>query len=277
MQIALCNEVLRDLPLRQQCDLAARLGYDGLELAPFTLGDEPHRLSSAEHRAIRREVEDAGLRVIGLHWLLVAPPGLSITAADPDTRGRTLEVMRGLVGLCAELGGGIMVHGSPAQRRIPPATDRAAARVRAVEAIAAAAEEAARFGVTYCLEALPAASTEFATTMDEAATIVRAIGNPALRTMLDTCAAAACESEPVPAIIERWVPTGLIGHVQLNDRNRRAPGQGDDNFAPILAALASSGYAGAASVEPFVYEPDGPTCAARAIGYLRGILAAQQA
>jgi hypothetical protein len=26
-----------------------------------------------------------------------------------------------------------------------------------------------------------------------------------------------------------------------------------------------------AAVEPFVYEPDGPSCAARAIGYLRGL------
>jgi sugar phosphate isomerase/epimerase len=42
----------------------------------------------------------------------------------------------------------------------------------------------------------------------------------------------------------------------------------------VLAALRRSGYEGAVSVEPFRYEPDGPTCAARAIGYLRGILAA---
>jgi sugar phosphate isomerase/epimerase len=91
--------------------------------------------------------------------------------------------------------------------------------------------------------------------------------------MVDSCAAAASEREPVPAVIERWVPTGLIAHVQLNDRSGRAPGQGEDDFAPVLAALQRTHYAGAVSVEPFVYEPDGPTCAARAIGYLRGVLA----
>ena len=37
MKIALCNEVLQPLPFAQQCALAADLGYDGLEVAPFTL------------------------------------------------------------------------------------------------------------------------------------------------------------------------------------------------------------------------------------------------
>ena len=27
-----------------------------------------------------------------------------------------------------------------------------------------------------------------------------------------------------------------------------------------------------AAIEPFVYEPDGPACAARAIGYVRGAM-----
>ena len=34
MRIALCNEVLAGMPLERQCEYAARLGYDGLEIAP---------------------------------------------------------------------------------------------------------------------------------------------------------------------------------------------------------------------------------------------------
>jgi sugar phosphate isomerase/epimerase len=60
--------------------------------------------------------------------------------------------------------------------------------------------------------------------------------------------------------------------VHLNDPNRRAPGQGALRFAPVLAALRTQGYTGTAAVEPFEYVPDGPGCAARAIGYLHGIL-----
>jgi sugar phosphate isomerase/epimerase len=271
MRIALCNEVLGELPFERQVDLAARLGYDGLELAPFTLGPEPHRLAEGERARIRRLIADAGLEVVGLHWLLVAPPGLSITSADAAIRARTLEVLRGLVALCADLGGRVMVHGSPQQRRIAPGMDGGQARARAVETVAAAAEAARAAGLVYCLEPQPPAKTEFVNSLAEAVAIVERVGNPALRTMLDTCAAAS-ERESIPALIERWVPAGMIAHVQLNDRDERAPGQGSDDFAPILRALMRSNYTGAISVEPFRYEPDGPTCAARAIGYLRGLL-----
>jgi sugar phosphate isomerase/epimerase len=90
--------------------------------------------------------------------------------------------------------------------------------------------------------------------------------------MLDVSAAGRGEAEPVPDLLRRHIPSGRIAHIHLNDRNRRAPGQGEDRFAPILAALREAGYAGDVAVEPFEYLPDGPTCAARAIGHLRGIL-----
>ncbi|MFM9844516.1 MAG: sugar phosphate isomerase/epimerase family protein [Dongiaceae bacterium] len=272
MDIALCNEVLRAFPLKQQCEVAARLGYDSLELAPFTLGAEPHRLGIAERRSLRQLITDAGLGVVGLHWLLVSPPGLSITSADPDIRASTLEVLRGLVLLCAELGGRVLIHGSPEQRRTLPGDDPSEARKRAVEAIVLAAEHAAEAGLVYCLEALPPASTNFVNTIYEAVEIVNAVSSPALRTMIDTCAAAAAETESIPGLIERWVPTGLIGHVQLNDSSGCGPGQGNDDFVPVLRALVRTGYAHSVSIEPFIYEPDGPTCAARAIRYVRGIL-----
>jgi sugar phosphate isomerase/epimerase len=94
--------------------------------------------------------------------------------------------------------------------------------------------------------------------------------------MIDTCAAGRAEAEPIPDLIDRWLPGGQVAHIHLNDPNRRAPGQGELRFASILAALQRQGYDGIASVEPFVYEPAGPTSAARAIGYLKGLLEAQQ-
>jgi sugar phosphate isomerase/epimerase len=275
MKFALCNEVLADMTFERQCAYAAALGYDGLELAPYTVGGaEPHRMDGARRRDIRRLAKDAGLSIDGLHWLLVKPEGLSITSSDPDTRARTLDVMRGLVDLCAELGGSYLVHGSPAQRRLPDGPDAAEARKRGVDAFAAIAPHAEKAEVVYCVEALAPPAANFVTSIAEAAEIVRAIGSKALRTMID-CSATGASGLDIASVAEAWLPTGLIGHVQVNDRNRRGPGQGEDRFAPFFAALKRHRYDRIVAVEPFDYVPDGAGAAARAIGYLRGIVEAQ--
>jgi sugar phosphate isomerase/epimerase len=271
MKLSLCNEVLGDLPLAAQCELAARLGYDGLEIAPFTLADAPHEIDAAEARHLRGIVESAGLSVTGLHWLLVKPGGLSVTDPDAAVRRRTFDVVTGLIRLCAELGGKVLVHGSPKQRQIAAGETHATARSRLRDFLAEVAEIAAQHGVVYCLEPLSTHETALVNTIAQAAEIVREIDRSSLRTMIDCSAAGLSESQSVPDLIDTWMPTGLIGHVQVNDPNRRAPGQGEMRFAPVFAALKRHGYDGTVAVEPFDYVPDGPGAAAFAAGYLRGI------
>jgi sugar phosphate isomerase/epimerase len=272
IRVSLCNEVLRELDFPAQCALAQRLGYDGLEIAPFTLSEQPDRLAPAHRAELRRIAEDHSLRITGLHYLLLAPPGLSITSPDAGVRTRTTDVIRALIGLCADLGGTVLVHGSPAQRRIEDGQSPAAALANATACFGAIAADAEAAGVTYCIEALAPPEAELINTVAEAAAIVDRIGSPALRTMIDTCAAARSERAPLPELIARWLPTGRVAHIHLNDPDRRGPGQGELRFGPILAALERHDYTGVCAVEPFVYEPDGPTCAARAIGYLRGLI-----
>jgi sugar phosphate isomerase/epimerase len=269
-RFALCNEVLRGSDFAAQCFLAAQLGYDGLEVAPFTLGDAPHSLSTAHIAELRRSSADAGIAISGLHWLLVKPQGLSLTDPDKMVRARTIDVMRRLVTLCAELGGEYLVHGSPAQRRLPDdnAND---ARAWAIEALWLAADAASSVGVRYCLEPLSRNETNFINTIAEAAEIIETIDRPSLCTMLDASAATRVEAEAPAALARRWLPSGLIGHVHLNDTSRQGPGQGDTPIAPILRALDDGAYPHWIGIEPFEYVPDGPTSAARAIGYVRGI------
>jgi sugar phosphate isomerase/epimerase len=262
------------MPFPAQCQYAAKLGYDGLEIAPYTLSEEPHRMGSARIAAARAAAEDAGIAVTGLHWLLVKPAGLSISTKDESIRRRTVDVMLALVDLCAELGGKYLVHGSPQQRRLEAGETRAAAMARAQASFAAVAERAQKAGVVYCIEALAAESTPLINTLEEAARMVSEINSSSVKTMLDCSAAGRMEKEPLGALIERWMPKGVIAHVQVNDRNRRGPGQGEQRFAPLFAALKRNKYSGDVAVEPFDYVPDGPSAAARAIGYLRGVLEA---
>ncbi|MCC7285718.1 MAG: sugar phosphate isomerase/epimerase [Burkholderiaceae bacterium] len=278
MKFALCNEVLQPLPFERQCELAAQLGYDALEVAPFTLADDPLSISEAQARQWRRTAADAGIAIGGLHWLLVAPAGLSIVSADAALRARTAAVMERLVELCALLGGRYLVHGSPKQRTPGPGDPPATVRERALECFARAARRAQACGVTYCIEPLAPRETGFVNTVAEAAELVDTIGSPALKTMLDCSAAGQAEREPVAALLARWIPSGHVAHVQVNDPNRRGPGQGTMAFAPIVRTLlqlqAQGQYRGIVAVEPFDYVPDGPGCAARAIGYLKGLVEA---
>lgn len=276
MRYALCNEVLRHLPFEAQCKAAAALGYHGLEVAPFTLAADPSELTDADARRFAGIAHDNGLEIAGLHWLLVAPKGLSIVTADDAVRQRTTGFMRRLVELCAVMGGSYLVHGSPKQRAVPEGESREAALERARECLVAAAQAAREHGVTYCLEPLAPAETDLINTIAEAADLVDAIGSPALKTMIDCSAASQAEKEDVDDLMLRWMPTGRIGHVQVNDRNRRGPGQGMTDFAPILQAMLrmeeQGHYRGWIGFEPFDYVPDGLACAARSIGYVDGVI-----
>jgi D-psicose/D-tagatose/L-ribulose 3-epimerase len=268
MRISICNEVIAEFSFARQCAFARSVGYDGIEITPMTLSAEPHVLPRAQRVEVRRAAADAGIAITGLHYLLRAPAGLSITTADASRRARTIDVMWRLCDLAADLGAGVLVHGSPEQRQLEPGKETDG-RKRAVECLAAVAAAAEAARVTYCVEPLARDLTGCINTVEEAATIVRQIGSPAIRTMIDCSSAARTEAESIPDLLARWLPTGLIGHMHFNDPNRRGPGEGALTFAPILAALRT--YDRDAAIEPFVYEPDGPTCAARQIGYIGGL------
>ena len=277
MRLALCNEVLRDREFAEQCAYAAALGYDALEVAPFTLSDDPLALTAEQRAGIRRAASDAGIAISGLHWLLLKPEGLSVTSPEASVRRQTIEAMRSLVALCADLGGRYLVHGSPLQRRTPAGVEVGVASDWIADALDVAARAAAEANVLYLIEPLPRDETDQINTLDEAIALVRRIDSPSLATMLDTKSAALAEATPADELLRKWLPSGLIAHVQLNDRNRRAPGQGEDRFAPVLRALIDGGYDGDIAIEPFEYVPDGPACAARAAGYIRGLLEAIEA
>lgn len=272
MRFTLCNEVVAALPFERQCALAAALGYDGLEIAPFTLSADPANLASADRSRFRKAAESEGIAITGLHWLLNVPGGLSLTSDDPQIHQRTGDHMVAMVDLCADLGGTVIVHGSPKQRPLAHAASPQRARDNAVALLRRAGERAQAAGVAYCVEPLSPAMTDFVTTIEEALSLVGDAGVPSVATMIDTLAAWGGEQEDPAALIRRHMPSGQIRHIHLNDDNMRAPGQGERHFAPILQALLDTRYDGVIGIEPFDYHPDGPAAAARAIGYLRGIV-----
>jgi D-psicose/D-tagatose/L-ribulose 3-epimerase len=274
MKLALCNEVLAGLPLDAQCRLAAALGYQGLELAPFTLADDPSLLTELDASAWRRTAGDHGLAVSSLHWLLVKPSGLSLTSDDAAVRARTMDLLRRLIDVAAAAGATVLVHGSPKQRSPQPGQSVAQALARLEEALSDLAPRAQAAGVTYCIEPLSPTETPVVNTVAEAVALVDRIGSPALRTMMDMSAASQAETEPPADVLQRHLRSGHVAHVQFNDRNRRGPGQGDTRHLDAVRVLHEHGYGGWVAVEPFDYHPDGPAAAAFAAGYVRGLMEA---
>ena len=257
---AYCNETLAPgRTFREQCDLIASLGYAGVEIAPFTLSDAPADLSRTDRQALRVNAAAAGLEVVGLHWLLAKTTGFHLTAADPAVRDATANRLTELADLCADLGGDVLVLGSPQQRNrgemsAEDATDHAAA------VLAAVAPRLEERGVTLALEPLAPAETDFLNTCAEAVALADRVGSQRVRLHQDVKALAGGEADPPAAVIRRFA--AQTAHFHANDPNLLGPGMGEVDFAPILRALRETGYAGWVSVEVFADGP-GPVETAR--------------
>ena len=89
------------------------LGYDGIEVAPYTFKDDVRHISSHERAAIAQTAKECGLEVVGTHWLLVKPLGMGLFSPDADVRAFTADYLLSQVDFCADIGGKVMTFGSP--------------------------------------------------------------------------------------------------------------------------------------------------------------------
>src|SRR5277367_2758121 len=111
MRYAICNETFEGWDHARICRYVAGLGYTGLELAPFTLAPRITDVSGEQRRELKRQAEEHGVQIIGLHWLLAKTEGLSLTAAETTVRQRTADYLVELARCCRDVGGDILVFG----------------------------------------------------------------------------------------------------------------------------------------------------------------------
>jgi len=253
-------------PWEKACRFASETGYEGIEIAPFTLAESVEQISAERRAEIRRQAEDAGLQIAGLHWLLVSPKGLYLNHPDAAIREKTADYLSALVNFCADVGGTIMVFGSPKQRSVHPDLTPQQARGLAKDAFARPLEAARKRGVTICFEPLSSEETDFINTAGDARAFIEEVGHPNLRLLLDVKAMSS-ETKPIPEIIRE--SRQYLTHVHANDANRRGPGFGDTDFGPVAAALKEIGYDGWVSVEVFDFKPDPETIARESLRYLK--------
>ncbi|TWU48404.1 sugar phosphate isomerase/epimerase family protein [Rubripirellula reticaptiva] len=252
MKYAICNETFGDWSLDRALELSRANGYTGWEVAPFMLTDDINTFSSSDRQAYRKQVESADMQIIGLHWLLAKTKGFHLTTPDEDTRQRTAKHLINLAQLCADLGGDLMVLGSPQQRNFPAEQFVQSAMQNAAEVLQAVAPELEKTGIKIAIEPLGRGEGNFLNTAADGRRLMAMVDSPKVQLHLDV-KAMSDEPTPTPQII-RDNADAMI-HFHANDPNLLGPGMGDVAFGPIFDALRDVKYDGWVSVEVFDYSP----------------------
>ena len=266
MKFAICNEIFQGWKLEDAFACAAKSGYDAVEIAPFTIANYVTAISTSERLRIRDAAARAGVAISGIHWVLAQTEGLHLAHSDAVVRQRTSQYLCHLVDFCADLGGQIIVFGSPKQRGIPDGVMPRQAWDWATAAFREPVLRAERQAVTICLEPLSAAETNFINTAAEAIEFVRQFDSARFQIILDVKAMCA-EPKPIPQIIRDSWPHFAYFHA--NDENRKGPGSGNVDFNPIAAALREVGYDGYVSVEVFNFDEGPERIATKSLDYLK--------
>src|SRR6266850_865152 len=266
MRFAICNEIFKGWKIEEIFAYAARIGYHGVEVAPFTIADSVTQIPAQRRQEIREAAARNQIDITGIHWVLVKPEGLYINHPDRQIRDRTAKYFCELVDFCADLGGKVMVVGSPKQRNVMPEVSADQAADWAAQTFRDSVKRAEARGVTICFEPLGPAETNFMNTAADAIRFVERAPSPNFKIILDV-KAMSTESKAIPEIIQESWPHFAYFHA--NDKNLKGPGFGEVDFKPIAAALKSVGYDGFVSVEVFNFDEGPEVIATKSLEYLK--------
>jgi len=211
--------------------------------------------------SIRRDIDDAGLRV----WSVHTPFGrdLDISSPDDGIRERGVAAILRTAHGCAALTGGtgmIVVHLSDS---LSPDADREQRMRTAMGSLARVVEECARIGVTVAVENLPPGY--IGATAEDLLASIDSFPNALVGVCIDTGHAHLVGG--AVEIVQELAPRIITTHLHDNDGagdQHLVPGEGTADWDGICRALATSPYRG-----PLMFEASGPGSREEAISRLR--------
>jgi len=269
MRFAICNETFVDWPFEKAFACAREAGYTGIEIAPFTINADARQISAQKRSEVRRQAEQAELEVVGLHWLLAKTEGYHLTSPAAEVRKRTAEYVQELARLCRDLGGSVLVFGSPHQRNLLDGVTHDQGMQYAADVLQAAMPTCEECEVTIAIEPLGPAEGNFLLTAEKGIALAKMVDSPHCKLHLD-CKAMSTEEKPIPDIIRD--SRDWMVHFHANDPNMLGPGMGDLDFEPVFGALREIGYDGWVSVEVFNYDPGAEKIARESMRYMQSVL-----
>ncbi|GGR25319.1 putative hydroxypyruvate isomerase [Streptomyces aurantiogriseus] len=242
-----------ELPLLERPAAAAAAGFTAVELWwPWVDSPAPER-SGLD--ALKRAIEDAGVRLTGLNFYAGRLPGpdrgaLSVPGEESERFRANIDVA---AGFAEALGCGALnaLYGNRVEGVDPAEQD-----ALALENLVLAARAADRIGAVLLIEALnrtesplyPLVSASAAVGVVDKVNRATGLGNA--RFLMDLYHLST-NGEDLPSVIERYADR--TGHVQIADTpGRGAPGTGSLPLADLLARLRKAGYEGRVGLE---YKP----------------------
>ncbi len=268
MRYAVCNEFFGSMDFAKAAALTAKHGFQGMELAPFTVfGDFSSQAIAAGLKVVKKGLADSGLEFAGLHWLFLKPEGLHVTARDAALRRRSWDHLLRLLDISGELGGGKLIFGSPKQRNSGGIPKDEALRYFA-EGLAASADHAVACRSQILVESLPSADTDIINTLAETEELLSRIRHPGISGMFDFHNATD-ETDSWEMLIDRhW---DVVKHIHVNEMDGSWPGTGTSDFAPAFSLLWKRGFPHWVSLEIFSIPEDPERVLAETMAFLRGV------
>lgn len=251
MKYGICNELISDRDFGKACELIARNGFTGVEIAPFTLFADPLDISFSLIRNIGKTIRRAGLECIGFHWILKSPPGMLLLDGNSEALYSTWKRIAALSSICADLGGRFLVLGSGKERSYRNISSEQAKGIF-IKELAALALQLENDGVKLLIEALPLERTNFINCLQEADEIIQSIKSSAISSMFDF---HNCDDEdfPLPDLIDEY--KDIIRHVHLNTLDGRHPkAPPTELYSGVFSKLTTINYQGWVSLEIFNFD-----------------------
>jgi sugar phosphate isomerase/epimerase len=215
------------------CSILQRQRVDAIDIAPGKYFSDFATATPDQIKMVRDWWAERGIEIIGMQSLLYGTQGLNLFDA-PKVQQRMLSHLSDVCRIGNGLNARRLVFGSPRNRDRTGLSDDQALEIATIF-FKRLADVAQQHDVTICLEPNPECyGSNFMTTSQETASVVKAVGHPALKMQFDT--GALCINGESPASICADFHH-LIGHIHASDPQLVPVGTGATDHYQSAAAL----------------------------------------
>ena len=238
---------------------AGELGFDGIEINM----KGPEELSAA---TLKDSLSRYGLALTAVSsGRIYLDEKATLSEPDESARIRVVDRVKRLMDFAAEFGAPVVIGLLRGERPSDGDTEKAVSLF--VRSMQESADHAATLGIDVIVEAINRYETSFFNTAEQTVEVIKRIGRPNVKVLLDVFHMNIEEVSVGDAIRA----TGrLLGHFHIADSNRRAPGMGHVAYDDIAAALREIGYTGWLSGEHLPL-PDSYTAAKHTLSFIRDL------